>query len=176
MVARRSGVAFLVLTAMVGTVAGCGNGQPAIPEEFCRVPVGKSSLQPLIPNGDSIKQKYVAAQSKPGAFCHLYVDGHQVLFVTMMRWDRVPEPTDWSKVGARYKYAAQREVAFPGHASIGSHHAIVQATCDKRTAYMSFVVDFSGDRVEGTAGGYKKLQRFINDFVPRETQKFDCTR
>lgn len=41
---------------------------------------------------------------------------------------------------------------------------------------MSFAVYFSGDRVEDTPLGYKKLLRFINDFVPRETDKFGCTK
>jgi hypothetical protein len=41
---------------------------------------------------------------------------------------------------------------------------------------MTFDLSFSGDRVEDTSTGYKKLQRFINDFVPRETAKFGCTR
>lgn len=41
---------------------------------------------------------------------------------------------------------------------------------------MSVVVDFWGDRVEDTLTGYKKLQQFVNDVVPRETKKFDCVK
>ena len=172
----KRGIMTLLCAVMTGAAVGCSNTQPDIPDKFCQVPVENSSLSPLIPNGDSIKQKYVAAQSKPGAFCQLHVDGHQILFVEMMRWDREPEPTDWNKVGSQYKHAAKRKVTFPGYASIGSDHAIVQATCDTHAGYMSFVVNFSGDRTEDTPTGYKKLQRFINDFVPKETKKFDCTR
>ncbi|SFY50751.1 hypothetical protein STEPF1_04006 [Streptomyces sp. F-1] len=103
------------------------------------------------------------------------MDGRGVLSVSVLRWDRAPEPTDWGKVGSPYKYAAQRKVAFAGYASIGSDHAVVQATCNTRNAYMSVEVDFWGDRVENTPTGYKKLQRFLNSFVPEETKKFGCT-
>lgn len=174
---KRRRVAALLCSAVMGAAVGCSsNKQAAVPDEFCKVPVRNSSLASLIPNGDSVKQKYTAAQSRPGAFCTLSVDGHRILFVETMRWDRAPDPVDWTKVGSPYKHAAEREVSFPGHASIGSDQAIAQATCSTRTAYMTFDLSFSGDRVEDTSTGYKKLQRFINDFVPRETAKFGCTK
>ncbi|MFE5375481.1 hypothetical protein [Streptomyces mirabilis] len=170
------GVAALLCAAMAGMAAGCSSGKLAIPDKFCRVPVEKSSLSSVIPDGDRLKQTYEDLESRPGASCNMSVDGHSVLAVNLLRWDRAPDPVDWDKVGSPYKHAARREVSFPGYASIGSSHAIVQATCNTRTAYMSFVVDFSGDRVENTSTGYKKLQRFIDDFVPQETKKFDCTK
>ncbi|MBJ7002726.1 hypothetical protein ACFYOR_34420 [Streptomyces griseofuscus] len=163
------GVFVLVMT-------GCSKTQPGIPDSFCHVPVNHSALSPLVPNGDSLKQKYTPFESHPGAQCDLSVDGRGVLSVAVNRWDRAPDPTDWNKVGTPYKYAAQRKVAFPGHASIGSDRAVVEATCNTRTAYVSVVVDFWGDRVEDTPTGYKKLLRFVNDFVPRETKKFGCTK
>lgn len=162
--------------AMVVAVAGCGKQQPDVPSDFCHVPVGSSALSPLVPDGDTLKQRYTPFRSNPGAQCDLSVDGRGVLSVSVMRWDRAPEPTDWNKVGSPYKYAAQRKVAFAGHASIGSDHAVVQATCTTRTAYMSFEADFWGDRVENTPTGYKKLQRFLEDLVPKETKKFGCTK
>ncbi|MFJ5034492.1 hypothetical protein ACIQB5_42060 [Streptomyces sp. NPDC088560] len=160
---------------VVLTVAGCSKTQPSIPDNFCHVPVNNSALASLVPDGDSLEQKYTPFESHPGAQCDLSVDGRGVLSVAVNRWDRAPDPTDWSKVGSPYKYAAQRKVAFPGHASIGSDRAVVEATCNTKTAYVSVVVDFWGDRVENTPTGYKKLQRFVNDFVPRETKKLDCT-
>ncbi|MFE3634339.1 hypothetical protein [Streptomyces sp. NPDC059168] len=170
------GAAALLCVSVAGLIAGCSKSQPAIPEEFCRVPVKKSALEPLIPNGDSVNQKYRENEAQTGASCTLHVDSHQVLFVEMVRWDRLPESVNWSKVGSPYKHAAKREVSFPGHASIGSENAIVQATCDKRTAYMTFDMYLRGDRVDDTPKGYKKLQSFVNDFVPRETKKFGCTK
>lgn len=161
--------------AVVLMVAGCSKTQPNVPANFCHVPVDNSVLAPLVPNGDSLEQKYTPFESHPGAQCDLSVDGRGVLSVAVRRWDRAPDPTDWNKVGSPYKYAAQRKVTFPGHASIGSGRAVVEATCNTRNAYVSIVVDFWGDRVEDTPTGYKKLQRFVNDFVPRETKKFHCT-
>ncbi|WP_371645623.1 hypothetical protein [Streptomyces mirabilis] len=172
----RRKTAAVLSTAVLGAGAGCSSAHATVPAEFCKVSVEKDSLAPLIPNGSSIKQKYTAAEAQPGASCTLRVDGHQVLFVDIVRWDRAPDPVDWNKVGSPYKHAAQRPVSFPGYASIGSDHAIIQAKCNTHTAYMSFAVYFSGDRVEDTPLGYKKLLRFINDFVPRETDKFGCTK
>ncbi|MGW4561401.1 hypothetical protein ACWEN3_02995 [Streptomyces sp. NPDC004561] len=161
--------------AIVLMVAGCSKTQPGIPDNFCHVPVDNSVIAPLVPDGDSLEQKYTPFDSHPGAQCDLSVDGRGVLSVAVHRWDRAPDTTDWNKVGSPYKYAAQRKVAFPGHASIGSDHAVVEATCNTRTAYVSVVVDFWGNRVEDTPAGYKKLLRFVNDFIPRETKKLDCT-
>lgn len=90
------------------------------------------------------------------------------------RWDRAPDPTD-RKGSAPYRYAAERPVSFPGHAAIGSDGASVRATCTSRTGYLTFGISFFGDRVENTPNGYKKLRPFIDDFVPKQTQKFGCT-
>ena len=172
----KRGTVVLVCVAVLGASTGCGSTPPEIPDGFCHVPVKKSALSPLIPNGDSTKQEFTAAQARPGAFCTLHVDSHQVLFAEIARWDRASEPVDWNKVGSPYKYAAKREVSFPGYASIGSGNAIVEATCSTRTGYMSFDIYFRGDRVEETSNGYKKLLQFVNDFVPGATKKFDCTK
>ncbi|MFI2432033.1 hypothetical protein [Streptomyces sp. NPDC018693] len=167
-------VALLWMVA-AGVSAGCSSTQPSIPSEFCKAPVDKASLSPLIPNGGSIDQQYNENQAQPGAACKLSVGGNQILFVEIARWDRDPEPVDWDTVGSQYKHAAKRDVSFPGHASIGSDRAIVRATCNTSAAYMSFMFFFSGDRVEDTSSGYKKLQHFINDFVPRQTARYKCT-
>ncbi|MFI9242380.1 hypothetical protein ACIGXF_07285 [Streptomyces sp. NPDC053086] len=132
-------------------------------------------MSALVPDGDSLEQKYTPFASRRGAQCDLSVDGRDVLSVAVRHWDRAPDPTDWDTVGAPYRHAAQRKVAFPGHASIGSDRAVVEAACDTGTGYMSFVVDFWGDRVEDTPEGYRKLQRFVDVFVPEQTKKFGCT-
>ncbi|WP_329572492.1 hypothetical protein [Streptomyces sp. NBC_01361] len=40
---------------------------------------------------------------------------------------------------------------------------------------MTFNVQFAGDRVADSSSGYKKLQRFLDDFVPAVTEKVECT-
>ncbi|MGW4319486.1 hypothetical protein ACWEMW_09855 [Streptomyces sp. NPDC004684] len=123
-----------------------------------------------------MKQTYTASEVQPGAGCALSAGGHRVLYVDIARWDRALDPADWRADGAPYENAAERAVSFPGQAAIGSNGATVQATCTTRTAYMTFGVYFFGDRVENTPTGYKKLQRFLDDFVPKETKKFGCTK
>ncbi|MFF1835327.1 hypothetical protein ACFVXE_14120 [Streptomyces sp. NPDC058231] len=164
----------LACVATMGTASGCGSSL-SVPDKFCQVPVKRSALSPLVPEGDALAQKYSESQAQPGAACILSVDDHQVLSVNLLRWDHAPDPVNWKAVASPYKHAAKRDVSFPGGAVIGSDQAVVQANCDSPSAYMSFTFFFRGARVEESAGGYKKLQHFIDDFVPRETKKFDCT-
>ncbi|MFB8177730.1 hypothetical protein ACFC8N_17040 [Streptomyces sp. NPDC055966] len=170
----RRKVAALLCGTVMAAAAGCST-HATVPADFCKVPVPKAALSPLIPDNGSVKQTYTALEAQQGAGCALSVGGHRVLYVDIMRWDRAPDPADWSGADAPFEYAAERSVPFPGHAAIGSNGATVRATCTSRTAYMTFGVYFFGDRVENTPTGYKKLQRFVNDFVPRETKKFHCT-
>ncbi|MER6067563.1 hypothetical protein ABT187_01645 [Streptomyces sp. NPDC001817] len=167
-------MAVILSVTVMGTAAACSEKSIAIPDDFCRVPV--QTLSPLVPDGDSLKQDYTALEARPGAACNLWVDSHNVLSANVTLWDRAPDPTNWNEVGNQYKYVAQRKVAFAGHAAIGSDHAMVEATCSTHTGYLSVSLSLSGDRVEDTPTGYKKLQRFIDDFVPKETKKFDCTK
>ncbi|MEV6838642.1 hypothetical protein AB0N17_29710 [Streptomyces sp. NPDC051133] len=167
-------VAALLCGIVMAAAVGCST-RATVPADFCKVSVPKRALSPLIPDNGSVKQTYTALEGQQGAGCALSAGGNRVLFVAITRWDRTPDPADWKASAAPYKYAAERAVSFPGHAAIGSNGAVVRATCTSRTAYMSFGVDFFGDRVENTPTGYKKLQSFVNEFVPRETKKFHCT-
>ncbi|WP_250404696.1 hypothetical protein [Streptomyces cellostaticus] len=170
----RRKMAALLCGAVMASAAGCST-HASVPADFCKVPVSKAALSPLIPDNGSVKQTHTALESQQGSACALSAGGQRVLYVDITRWDRAPDPADWKASAAPYKYAAERAVSFPGRAAIGSNGAVVQATCTSRAAYMSFGVDFFGDRVENTPTGYRKLQRFVNDFVPRATKKFHCT-
>ncbi|MFE3181617.1 hypothetical protein ACFXKR_12155 [Streptomyces violascens] len=173
----RRAVAALWCSAAMAAAAGCsGSTHAAVPAEFCKVPVSKTALSPLIPDNGSVKQTYDATEGQPGAGCALSAGGHRVLFVAITLSDRAPDPAGWKASAAPYKYAAERAVSFPGHAAIGSDGAVVQATCTSRTGYMTFGVDFFGDRVENTPTGYEKLQPFIDDFVAKETKRFGCAK
>ncbi|KOV62411.1 hypothetical protein ADK64_24035 [Streptomyces sp. MMG1121] len=167
----------LMCTAVLAAAAGCSSSTHAtVPTEFCKVPVPKEALSPLIPKDGPVKQTYAALEGQPGAACALSADGHRVLYVDITSWDRAPDPVNWKTEGSTYKFAAERAVSFPGHAAIGSDGAVVQANCTSRNAYMMFGVYFFGDRVENTPTGYKKLQRFVDALVPKETKKFGCTK
>ncbi|MFI1534390.1 hypothetical protein [Streptomyces anandii] len=173
MMRLRVAVAVILSATVMATAAACSKKSLAIPDEFCRVSV--NNLAPLVPDGDSAKQDFTALEARPGAACNLWVDNHNVLSVNVMLLDGASDVSNWNDVGTQYKHMAQRKVTFAGHAAIGSDHAIVEATCTARAGYLSVSLDFSGDRVENTPTGYKKLQRFLDDFVPKETKKFGCT-
>ncbi len=72
---------------------GSGGGlqhqhQATIPADFCKVPVSKAALSPLMPHKGSVKQTYYAFDGQPGAARTLSVGGHGVLFVDIERRDR----------------------------------------------------------------------------------------
>ncbi|OIK25889.1 hypothetical protein [Streptomyces malaysiense] len=174
MTTRRLAAA-LLCTAVMAVTAGCST--PAtVPADFCKVPVSKTALAPLIPHDGPVRQTYYATEGQPGAGCALSAGGHRVLFVAFATWDHDPDPGAWKGSAAPYKYAAERPVSFPGRAAIGSNGASVRALCTSPDTYMTFGIYFFGDRVENTPNGYKKLRPFIDDFVPKETKKFGCTR
>lgn len=92
--------------------------------------------------------------------------------------DHALPDADWAKDGGIWgddPHAEKRPVSFPGLAIVGPDGAEVQAYCTSATSYMSFEIDFMGERVEETPTGYKKLMPLVNAFVPQATKKFDCT-
>ncbi|MFD3474519.1 hypothetical protein [Streptomyces sp. NPDC058695] len=164
----------LFLAALAMTTTGCGSGY-AVPETFCDAAVQKDDLSPLLPEGENLKNKRVKARSKPGAFCSLSVDGTRILYVAYQHDDAPLLPENRRAVIQRLERAAARNVSFPGQAVIGSNGAEVSAKCGDPTPYLTFNVQFAGDRVEDSSSGYKKLQRFLDDFVPAVTKKVECT-
>lgn len=169
---RRILMALLSLGMMA---AGCSNSI-AVPKEFCGVPVESESLSPLLPDEGKLKGWHADMESRPGIFCNISVDRTVILYASVQYYDRPPEPVDWKAVASRNEQAAKRGLAFPGEGIVGSKAAIIVAKCNTPTAYMDVTVDFNGSRVEDSPEGYKKLQRFIEDFVPRETKKYGCTK
>lgn len=176
---RRRAAAAAVCAAVLAAAAGCsGSPRAVVPEKFCEVPVSEAALAPLLPEHGKVSQTYGGGKNPPGAGCALTVGGRQALAASFGRTDHAPDPVDWSKGGELWgwaPYAEERPVSFPGHAVIGPDRAEVRAYCTSPTSYMGFEIDLLGEKVEDTPTGYKKLLRFVNDFVPNATKKFGCT-
>lgn len=100
--------------AVVLMVAGCGKTQPDIPANFCHVPVDNSVLAPLVPNGDSLEQKYTPFESHPGAQCDLSVDGHGVLSVAVMRMGSGAGPDGLEQSGVTVQVHCPTKSHIPG--------------------------------------------------------------
>ncbi|MBO1334126.1 hypothetical protein [Streptomyces sp. VRA16 Mangrove soil] len=171
----KRGSAFALGVLICAGAAGCSSEDLAIPNELCKIPVSKSALSPLLPSGDELQQSYETLQSQTGATCLVKVDGKVVISATILKYEKKPEPVDWPAVAKKYGNAATRDMPFPGAGVIGSDRAIVEAHCDKGSSYMDFNIRLSGEGIDESPKGYKKLQRFVNDFVPAQTKKFGCT-
>ncbi|MFG3366008.1 hypothetical protein ACIPWY_18045 [Streptomyces sp. NPDC090032] len=169
---RRLAAATLCVAVGMGA-AGCGKSL-AVPKDFCGVPARETTLAPLLPEGEHLKNWQA---EPPGAYadCSLQVDGTQILDVTVRRIEDQLAPEDWRAATKRFSQAAGRNMNFPGTAVIGSDGALVSADCGTPSSYLTFSISFHGDRVEHSGTGYKKLQRFLDEFVPAVTKKVECT-
>ncbi|NGO73351.1 hypothetical protein [Streptomyces boncukensis] len=165
----------LCISAVV-VITGCSSKETLSgPDTFCRTPVKSSAISPLLPKGEDLRQKYSKMRSEVGAFCNLGVDDKQVLHATVLYYKKKPEPVDWKSIASMYDHGATRSVSFSGTAMIAPEKAIIRAKCDSASEHMQFVLRLNGDRVDESPTGYKKLQRFANDFVPNVTKKYGCT-
>lgn len=108
-------------------------------------------------------------------YCDLNVDGERVLAITIRQIDDNLPTEDWKRATKQFTHASRRTVSFPGTAVIGSDGALATAVCGSPTKYVYFDVRFFGDRVEKNSQGYKKLQRFLEDFAPAITKEAKCT-
>lgn len=173
---KRFSCCVAVIIALSGALTGCSKNM-AIPKDFCSVPVNGSTLSPLLPDGEQVKKtrEDPLEAGLRNTYCYLGVDGVRVLSVTVRQIDKPLPPEDWKNATSYYRMAAERRMTFPGRAVIGADGALVVAKCGSPTAYILFDVDFYGGRVENTQAGYKKLQRFLEDFTPAVTKKLRCT-
>lgn len=163
-----------MVLVLASAISGCG-GKAAVPGEFCGVPVQKESLARLLPDGESLKNWHADLQAVPGMACSISIDGTRILYTSVQQYSHAPEPLD-PKLDLNYRNGKKRQVSFRGEAFIGSDGSVVAATCDDPNSYLSVVVKLAGSRVEDTPDGYKKIQPFIEDLVPREAKKYGCTK
>jgi hypothetical protein len=168
----RRGAAAAACAAGLLAAAGCSGGNEAsVPDGFCEVPVARSALAPLVPEHGKVAQTYAGGKAEGYGACHLTSAGKAVLVVNFYTPGNAPDPDGWKKPGD----TAERPVSFLGHADITGDSAVVRADCVSPDKYMTFVISASGERVDRSPTGYRKLQRFVDDFVPKVTEKFGCT-
>lgn len=143
-----------------------------IPDTFCGVPANKAAISALIPKGKSVRQDYDQGHFRAG--CSLDVDDNVALDVLVTYWDQAPSKFRWSRFERPFKLV-ERDVSFSGAMKTGGDDALVRADCDKPDAYMTFDISISGNHLDELPSGYKKMQRFVDDLVPKETKKYHCT-
>lgn len=170
--------AALSCSAALAAVAGCSSSpRAAVPAEFCKVPVPKAVLAPLIPEKGEVRQTYDAHNSYPsgnGADCFLSV-GKKLILDLSASYQDFPLDLEkgWRDYDDKYPYAVRRPIDFPGYAIVGSDHADAWAICDS-SSHLHVDVFFSGDRVDTSSTGYKRLLRLVDNVVPELTKRL-CT-
>ncbi|MFG2721380.1 hypothetical protein ACGFW5_24240 [Streptomyces sp. NPDC048416] len=153
-----------------------------MPTGFCGVEVRKQNLAPLLPpEGAKVVNELVNFQAVQGAGCRILVDGKQALYVSVSHFrNKVPTPVmpDPARglVVPPFKHGADRAVSFGGEAYLGSDGGIIRATCDAPNSYVEVIVRLGRGQILDTSEGYEKMQPFVEEFVPKEAKKYDCTK
>ncbi|WP_438292525.1 hypothetical protein [Streptomyces sp. HUAS TT7] len=168
----RTATRILLAVLMLALVAtGCSTSID-IPKTFCDVPVRSDSLSPLLPSEGEVRASKGELRD---TICDLSVGGIQTLSIRIAKIDKQLPPEDWTNAMAEYTRGARRTTTFPSTAVIGGNGALITANCGSPSAYVLFDVYFTGEQVEDSEAGVKKLQRFLEDFVPNVTKKLGCT-
>jgi hypothetical protein len=172
----RYAAAVLACVATAAMTTACSSDGTDVPGKFCGAPVKKSSLSPLLPDGDKAKTQQDGSAATE-IMCSLSVDGTRVLNSTIRTLDGPLAPEDWDTALNKYKNAKKRKVSFPGTAVVGADGARITATCQGAAPSDSllFNVDLLGSQVENSQAGATKLQEFLEDYVPAMTKELDCT-
>ncbi|MCX5321820.1 hypothetical protein [Streptomyces sp. NBC_00120] len=154
----------------------CSGKELDVPAKFCGAPVKKSTLSPLLPDGEQTKTSQ-SGSTATEIVCSLSVDDTQVLNSTIRTLDGPLAPEDWDTALNKYTKAKKREVSFPGTAVIGADGARITAKCQDSAGSDSllFNIDLRGNQVEKSQAGEAKLQHFLEDYVPAMTKQLDCT-
>ncbi|WP_406507477.1 hypothetical protein [Streptomyces sp. NBC_00212] len=159
------------MVALVLVVSGCSKGID-MPKSFCDVAVRGDSLAPLLPSEGEVA---VSKGELRDVICNLSVDGIQTLNVRISKIDKQLPAEDWANAISEFAQAGRRRTAFPGIAVIGANGALITANCGSPAAYVQFDVKLTGKQVQSSEAGAKKVQAFLEDFVPNVTKKLGCT-
>ncbi|WP_406103890.1 hypothetical protein OG698_17270 [Streptomyces sp. NBC_01003] len=174
----RQGAALLASVVITASATACTSSNEGldVPGKFCGAPVKKSVLSPLLPEGKDLEAQQSGSEATE-ILCSLHVDGVQVLTSTIRTTDQPLPPEDWNTALAKYSKAKKREVSFAGAAVIGANGARATAKCqpDASSAFLIFNIDLQGDQIDNSQSGVKKLQGFLENYVPAMTKYLDCT-
>ncbi|MFE9412558.1 hypothetical protein ACFYN0_27755 [Streptomyces sp. NPDC006704] len=165
----------LVIAVILAEAAatGCSSKGIDMPNAFCDVPLQSAALAPLLPTEGEVKTRKDVVP--PNSYCDLSVVGKWNLNVRITDLDKKLPPEDWANALAKFSSSGRRDASFRGLSVIGGDGALVMADCVSPSPYVLFDVALAGKPVDKSAAGAKKLQDFLEDFVPAMTRKIGCT-
>ena len=165
----------LVVAVILAEAAttGCSSKGIDVPKAFCDVPLRGAAVAPLLPTEGEVETRKNAVP--PNLYCDLSVVGKWNLNVRIADIDKRLPPEDWANALAEFSSSGRRDARFRGLSVIGGDGALVTADCTSPSPYVLFDVALAGKSVDKSAAGAKKLQTFLEDFVPAVTRKMGCT-
>lgn len=157
----------------------------SLPARFCSVATDAKAFAPLLPTGEAIEedsdpltvlQERDALGNTEDAYCRLAVDKRLSVDVVIRASERERDihPEDYETALAKLDSAREStNPSFPGRAVVGSHEAFVRATCARR--FHSLVVDLEITGPPGNSESQQRMQRWVDDFIPKIMDKTGCT-
>ncbi|MDK1472909.1 hypothetical protein QNO07_05595 [Streptomyces sp. 549] len=167
----------LCLAALAASLTACtggGGGEYALPERVCGVELAPEVVEPLLPAGESLKERGEVFPERYGD-CWLVVDRADVLTVTFVPLDAYNDPAVEART-LRYSGLKPLErLPFPGSGVLGDQGSVVTARCGGAgPAY--FAVQVASDSLHPAETGERReaLEAFTVAYVSGARQENGC--
>lgn len=163
-------------TALTVALVGCSGGGRgyAIPAKVCGIPVQKSSIAPLLPDGSELRE-VPGGTSGTDKGCDVLVDDRTTLSVYQEYVDKPYDPMADLESHKFTHRAPFRKLPFPGKGAVGDDNSMISTKCGRpEIAYL--IVDIRGDKKVNSdvKQRRKDIQRFTELVVPNIKQKLNC--
>lgn len=167
-------ITLVALLSCLG-ISSCTTESPPYqtPTRLCNADVSDTSIQPLLPSGNSVKVRDRTVSERLFS-CSISVDDHRAMTVHI---NRVREAFDPVKEGsALYDYSGLEEISFDGRAAVANEGAVASILCHStgERPYLSFDI-FLYSPEDSLDVSRADIEQFLREFVPAIKDRERCT-
>ncbi|MFI8853371.1 hypothetical protein ACIGW3_24715 [Streptomyces sp. NPDC053499] len=160
-------------------LAGCSTGRDyAVPGKICGVKMPKDAIEPLLPDGEDLRQDRERRPFRDRHFvrCEVSVDGASALYVKVSE-DRELPALRRGKDNPEYSADVTEidDLPFSGWATVSDDRVSAATDCGGKADALVFSMPFQTETPEDLKERRKAGARFIKAFVPGEKKKEGCT-
>ncbi|GFH37236.1 hypothetical protein [Streptomyces pacificus] len=147
-----------------------------MPSEVCGIPIEKTTLSSVLPEGRELKEEHDPL-GWTEARCDIYVDKYHALDVVIKPADRSPSAQELSELTSQFT-AREKLTDFPfaGHSVVGDQGALVVAECNSIAPYVTLNIKIDSERLNGGDGSVEGVRKFVEEFVPGVRDEIGCAQ
>lgn len=169
-------VALAGLTVLAAS--GCSGGRDyAVPREICGVRMPKDVVEPLLPEGDSLRQQRRRSDAGHNQYvtCDVDVDGKGAFVVYAWEEDSLPKLRTGKDNPERSHHVKQiKKLPFSGWGTVSDKSVVAATKCENGKAD-SLNFKLLAQRIDDVQKRREASVGFIKKFVPGEMKKEGCT-